>query len=155
MPNDNLDTKELENILEKEEEFIDAVNNLENEIGLGVDLSVNESMKYRAPKQVIKKLEGTLKSNRDILAKTLTENIQLKHKLKTKVSLEEASSKNENVIVIINYDSKLYNLSCEKCEFVAKSKEVLMGHNKFIHLDCHVGRKHCDTVTELNAYIEH
>ena len=44
VPNDNLDTNELDSLLEEEEEFLDAVENLENEIGLGVDLSVNESM---------------------------------------------------------------------------------------------------------------
>ena len=89
------------------------------------------------------------------MAKTSTENIQVKHKLNTKVSLEEAISKNEDVIVIINEDFKLNQLLCDKCEFVVKSREVLMGHNKLIHLDCEVCRKHCDTVTELNAHIEH
>ena len=40
----NLNTNELESLLEEEEEFLDAVESLEDQLGLNVDLTVNDSM---------------------------------------------------------------------------------------------------------------
>ena len=225
----NLDTKELDNLLQNEEEFLDAVETLEDNLGLNIDLTVNESMiayiqdegnyrsdfartmelevvdkstneqvklqnqlnnakktiaflrqisqkdkkyikrledecvngakeyknlskKYKTSRQTTKKLDESLKSSRELLAKTSSENIEVKQKLKTKQAAESAT---KDVIVIENAGSERNSLACEKCDFVAKSKEKIIGHNKFVHLECHVCRKHCDTATELNAHIEH
>ena len=227
----NLDTKEIENLLEREEEFLDAVENLENDLGLEVDLTINESMlayiqddknyrsdfartmeleesdnsrnekiklekelinakktilflrklslkdkkyiktleeectngakeyrsiskRYKNSIQIKKKLDECLKSNRELLAKTSSENIEVKQKLETKQAVETATKDHdmEDLVVI---EISRNELACEKCDFVAKSNEELIGHNKFIHVDCHVCRKHCDTVMELNSHIEH
>ena len=223
----NLNTEELENLLEQEEDFLDAVENLENDIGLDVNLSVNESLvlfmqdeknyrsdfartmeleqveqsrkekvkleielenskktiaflrllnqkdknnikslkegyvtlnnKYRTSTKIVKKLEYDLKSSRDLLAKTSSENVQVKQKISTKESLEVAAKENkeEDIIVIDDATNERNMLACDKCDFVSKSKEAKVGHEKYIHLNCHVCRKHCDTHTELNAHIEH
>ena len=144
----------LRNLNLKDKKYVQI---LEKECANGAKEYKDLEKRYKSSKLVIKMLEQDLKSNRVLLAKASTENIQVKHKLDTKVSLEEATNENnkEEVIVIDNDDPKQNMLRCDKCDFVAKYKEVMLGHNKFIHLDCHVCRKHCSTVTELNSHIEH
>ena len=86
----NLNTRELDNLLEKEDEFMDAVENLENEIGLGVDLSVNESMmRYFENDEHNKSNFGqlTLTSN---FARTLELEENNKSKKKSEVELKVA-----------------------------------------------------------------
>ena len=223
----NLDTKELENLLENEEYFLDAVESLENNLCLDVDLSVNESMiafmqdqnnyqsvfartveleetdktrkenkgrlekevqnakntivflrkcvkslkeectngakeyrglsnRYRKSKQSIRRLELELKETRDHLATTSKDNIVLKQKLETKVSMEKVNMDNtqDNEKILKEPKRPEFKMTCEKCDFVAKNVGELRGHEKYIHVDCHVCGKHFATVKELNRHIE-
>ena len=110
--------------------------------------------RFISGKETIRKQEESLKSNRDLLNKAIIENVQVKQKLNTKESMETADEENftDEVFVIEQESHDRNMLACEKCQFVTKSKQELMGHNKFIYLDCHFCRKHCDTVRELNAH---
>ena len=110
--------------------------------------------KFISAKETIRKQEESLKSHRDLLNKATIVNVQVKQKLNTKESMETSDKENvtDEVFVIEEESHDRNMLACEKCQFVAKSKQELMGHNKFIYLDCHFCRKHCDTVRELNAH---
>ena len=197
----NLNTAELDSLLEQEEDFLDAVETLENDIGLDVNLSVNESLvlfmqddknyrsnfartmeleqvdqsrkekfkleielenyiknnnisetakseekksnikslkeenvtlnnKFRTSTKIVKKLEHDLKSSQDLLAKTSSENVQVKQKISTKECLEVARKENkeEDIVVIDDTTTERNMLECDKCDFVSKSKEAKMGH---------------------------
>ena len=144
----------LRNMTHKDRKYIKT---LEKEISNNAKELKDLAKKCKTSKETVRKLEESLNSNRDLLAKATSENVQVKIKMNTKESLETVTNKNiTEEVVVIEDDTHVRNvLACEKCQLVAKSKEELMGHNKFIHLDCHVCRKHCDTATELNAHIEH
>ena len=144
----------LRGLTSKDRKYIKT---LEKEISYSAKEFKDLTKKFKTSKETVRKLEDSLKSNRDLLAKATSENVQVNNKMNTKESLETETKQNiTEELIVIEDDNHVRNvLACEKCQFVARSKEVLMGHNKFIHLDCHVCRKHCDKATELNAHIEH
>ena len=91
-----------------------------------------------------------MNSNRDLLAKATSENVEGNNKMSTKEYLEMAINQNIPEEVVVIEDGNIKNvLACETCQLVARSKEELMGHNKFIHLDCHVCKKYCDTLSSM------
>ena len=116
-----------------------CIKSLEKETAHSAKVYKDLENRFISGKETIRKQEESLKSNRDLLNKATSENVQKKQKLDTKESMETADKENvtDEVFVIEQESHDRNMLACEKCQFVTESKQELMGHNKFIYLDCH------------------
>ena len=95
------------------------------------------------------KKDSDLKSCRGLLAKASSDIVILKHKLDTKIAIENAKTK-VNEVVVVEENS----FQCQMCNFKATSEKEIRGHEKFIHVYCRHCHKHFSEMTELNSHIE-